>query len=245
MIYDTINLMIPSYKRPSLLRTVIDSAIATATDPKNLCFTFLINDKDESYENFNWPQPSCVLKENSNAPNLSACFNQMYSDTTFKSENVLVSMLGDDMVFKTQGWDTRVLAKINEANGIGIVHCEDTFCSHGACPVNLFATRKFINACNDSTTIFMRPEFKRYWIDEIWGRVADLLHCNYFLPDVVIKHDHTSGKVSSDETYNRLQQVGDREMAGGIDIARSAIWPYVDMMVDNFVCSDLVNERKI
>lgn len=240
MIYDTINLMIPSYKRPSLLRTVIDSAIATATDPKNLCFTFLINDKDESYENFNWPQPSCVLKENSNAPNLSACFNQMYSDTTFKGENVLVSMLGDDMEFKTPGWDTRVLAAINTNNGIGIVHCEDEFCSHGACPVNLFTTRKFVNVCMSSVSVFMTPQFKRYWMDEIWGRVADLLKCNHFLPDVIIKHNHTSGKANSDETYNRLQNVGEREMTGGIDVARNYIWPYVESMVDNFLDSDLV-----
>jgi hypothetical protein len=244
MLYDKINLMVPSYKRTEVFYRFVKSSLDTALKPSALCWTILLHESDKDYD-FKIPPNSCVLRENLDEPNLSAYFNKMYNETSFKGESVICSMLGDDMVFETPGWDTRVLAKINEANGIGIVHCEDAFCSHGACPVNLFATRKFINACNDSTTIFMRPEFKRYWIDEIWGRVAELLHCNCFLPDVVIKHNHTSGKVSSDETYNRLQQVGDREMAGGIDIARSAIWPYVDMMVDNFMCSDLVNERKI
>ena len=246
MTYDKINLMIPSYKRLDMLKTAIESACATAAHIENLVFTVLLNEKDcSNYDMSNTPAPTFILKENLDVPNLSAYFNQMYDQTAFKGENVLVSMLGDDMEFKTQGWDTRVIDTINAHNGIGIVHCNDDFCSFGACPVNMFTTRKFVNACMDSDSIFMTPQFRRYFMDEIWGKVADLLECNYYLPDVIIKHNHTSGKSSSDETYNRLQRIGEREMAGGMDIARSYIWPYVERMVENFLDSDLTTERKI
>ena len=236
--FDRINLMVPSYKRPAMLRTFIDSALETATNEDNLCWTILLNEKDDSYKDFVWPINCCILKENSGEPNLSAYFNQMYNETAHKGDDVLVTMLGDDMAFETSGWDVQILAKINEKNGIGIVHCEDGFCSHGACPVNIFTTRKFVEACGGE---FMCSAFKRFWMDEIWGQLADMAHCNYFLPNVVIKHNHTSGKNSHDETFQRLEAIGNRfEMNGGIDTAREAIWPFVDVMYDNLLESGLI-----
>jgi hypothetical protein len=235
--FDRINLMVPSYKRPAMLRTFIDSALETATNEDNLCWTILLNEKDDSYKDFVWPINCCILKENSGEPNLSAYFNQMYNETAHKGDDVLVTMLGDDMAFETSGWDVQILAKINEKNGIGIVHCEDGFCSHGACPVNIFTTRKFVEACGGE---FMCSAFKRFWMDEIWGRLADMAKCNYFLPNVVVKHNHTSGKNSHDETFRRLENMGVHEMAGGIDVAREAIWPFIEVMYDNLLESGLI-----
>lgn len=239
MTYTKINLMCPSYKRLEMLRKFIDSALATCADKGNLCWTFTINEKDNSYDDFQWPSNSLLLREDSNDPNLSYYFNQMYCKGVDWGDNVLVSLLGDDMVFETQGWDTTILNKINEVNGVGIVHCEDGFCSHGACPVNMFTTRKFVEACGGE---FMCSAFKRFWIDEIWGRLADMAKCNYFLPNVVIKHNHTSGKNSHDETFRRLENMGAHEMAGGMEVAREAIWYYVDRMYDNLLDSGILTK---
>jgi hypothetical protein len=101
----------------------------------------------------------------------------------------------------------------------------------------MFATRKFVDACGGE---FMCSAFKRFWMDEIWGRLADMAKCNYFMPGVVIKHNHTSGKNSHDETFRRLEGMGAHEMSGGIDIAREAIWPFVEVMYDNLLESGLI-----
>lgn len=238
MLYNKINIMIPSYKRPLMLRTAIDSAIKTCSDIHNLVWTICINEKDNSYDDFMWPSNTLLIRENTNEPNLSAYFNQMYRESVDFGEDVLVSLCGDDFEWQTPKWDHEVIIAINKARGIGIVHCEDAFCSHGACPVNMFTTRKFVDACGGE---FMCSAFKRFWIDEVWGRLADMAKCNYFLPNVVIKHNHTSGKNSHDETFQRLEAIGNRfEMNGGIDTAREAIWPFVDIMYDNLLESGLI-----
>ena len=228
--FDSINLMLPSYKRPDMLRRFVDSAFSTAKKPESLCFTFMTNDKDASYDNFKWPERSCVLRESSTEPNLSAYFNAMFADTAFSDPNIACSMLGDDMVFETQGWDVAVINQLNEADGVAVVHCEDGFCSHGAIPVNLFVARKFVEAMG---VPFMCPYYKRYYMDEAYAHIADSIDANYFLFDVMIRHDHTSGK-TWDETYARLQDL-DGEFGD-----TKAMWLYVNQAVRNILRSGLL-----
>jgi hypothetical protein len=227
VMYDKINIMMPTYKRPKMLRRCIDSILDTAQKKENICFTFMINKKDRSYDDFEWPFDTCVLKENLDEPDISEYFNRMYAETAHKGENILVSFGGDDFIYETPGWNTRVLDTINQADGVAVVHCDDAFIAHGTCTVNFFTTRKFVDAMG---VPYNCPYYKRYYMDEAYSHIADAVDANYYLSDVVIRHDHMSARPQCDETYARLQGVGDKRGEFG---DTKPMWDYVAKAVKN------------
>jgi hypothetical protein len=235
--YNKINIMVPTYKRPGMLGTLIDSARSTSS-PDNICFTIMRNIDDHSCYNFiHLDRPDiCLMTEETCDPNLSHYYNEMYRNTKWQEPETLVSMIGDDMVFETPGWDSKILGKANEIDGIGIIYCNDGYISQGEIAVNLFTSRKFVDAAGST---FMVPEFKRYWFDTIWTEIANATDTNYYMPDIMIKHNHTSAKPHPDETFVRLENVGVSEMTGGAIAYKDKIWPYVTRAVKNLQRSGL------
>jgi hypothetical protein len=200
-----------------MLKKCIDSAIEQADDIRNLCFSIMLNEKDKAYDDFTFPEDTCVLKEDTKEPNLSLFWNRLYAETKYDRQDILVSMVGDDMTFETKGWDRKIIDKANEIQGIGIIHCEDGYISHGSIPVNLFTSRLFVDTANKT---FMCPAFKADFMDTAWGEIAKATDTNYFMPDILIKHNHMSAVPGHDETYNRLQCVktySDKEFWGYIN----------------------------
>lgn len=214
MTYNKINLMIPTYKRwNSGLPKVIDSSLRTASNTDHIVFSFCVNEKDlgtvEYLENRYWHNDRAydITFENTRQPNLSKYWNLLYDETRFQEENILVSMIGDDMVFTTPGWDQTILDEVNRHDGKAIVHCEDALISHGACAVNMFTTRKMVEATNKP---FMCPLFHADMIDVIWTDVGEMTGTIYFLRNVVIRHEHQTKKANIDEwdeTCKRLSPI--------------------------------------
>jgi len=207
-----INLMCPTYNRPDSIRTFCDSALRTADDVSKLRFTFCINKEDntslEYIQSRYWPNDSHVhiVFEETEQPNLALYFNMMYEDETFKDPNTIVSMLGDDMVFETQGWDTAVLKAMEEMNGAGLVFCDDGYIAHERLCVNLFTTRKVVDA---SEKPFMCELFHADMIDTVWYHVGTMANLLKYLDKVVIKHNHNTrlGMNDWDDTFKRLRVV--------------------------------------
>jgi hypothetical protein len=207
--YKEICLMIPTYKRPQKLKELIDSVYDSAYDISNVKFSFCVNVKDEETrlflnDYFINKNTFEIIDESTMQPNLSYYFNKMYDETKFK--NAIVSMIGDDMVFKTKGWDTRILNVINNASGNALVYCDDNFTSHELCAVNLFTTREVITATKKP---FMCTEFHADMIDMIWTMVGTMTGISVYLPDIIIQHNHSSkeSKEKWDETFQRLSPI--------------------------------------
>lgn len=197
MNYKSINLMLPTYRRIKCGRFLkfIRSAIAQADDLNNICVTILINEDDEeSQEYFKNPiDITCdyqVLTTNLYPPSLAKFFNQLYNQTKFNSPQTIVSMLGDDMVFITKGYDTAILNKINEVNGVGIVYCDDDHVQHEHMCVNLFTTRKLVSATGKP---FMCELYPVDYIDTVWFSFSEKLGIKYYMNNIRIKHEHALG----------------------------------------------------
>jgi hypothetical protein len=178
-----------------------------------------------------------VLYESETEPNLAMYYNMMYARTKFNAPDTLVSMIGDDMEFKTKGWDKIIIEKANEICGVGIIHCDDGFMQRGNIPVNLFTSREYVDACGSE---YMCSKFKRFWIDTIWGEVSTRTDTNYYLPNVLIKHNHTTLKGQYDETYRRLEELAKVESVGGVEQYKNKIWPDVYMRIANLKRSGLI-----
>jgi hypothetical protein len=145
-----------------------------------------------------------IIYENLKKPNLGYFFNLIYDNTKTKEQaGTVVSMVGDDMEFRTDGWDRKILDLINHYNGIGVFFCNDDYIARERCCVNLFVTRAFIK-------LTMRPfmaDFEAEMIDVVWTEVGKKTKTLHFLADVIIKHNHSTAKPKEqwDKTYNRLR----------------------------------------
>lgn len=208
MTYDKINIMVPSYKRPKHLQRLVRTAMQKAANRDNLRFTACINENDtETINAFGalmCPRDArCLVLEVTDQPNLAYYFNKMYDETTFSEPGTLVSMLGDDMAFVTPGWDTAVLQSVNDHGGDSVTFCDDGYIAHGSCCVNMFTTRKVVEATKEP---FMCPRFHADMIDVVWTQAAANIGILHYLSDVVIFHDHDGARQPNewDETMKRL-----------------------------------------
>jgi hypothetical protein len=104
-----------------------------------------------------------------------------------------VGWIGDDMVFRTKGWDLRVE---DELGSVPIVYCNDLFQEHRKAS-SVFMRRDMVNALG-----WLCPPWSRHlYVDDAWVRLTERLGGRY-LPDVVIEHLHPYiGKAQWDEQY--------------------------------------------
>jgi hypothetical protein len=208
--FDRICLMVPTYKRSDrLLPRFIDSALERAADPGRLRFSFCVNDADADTRAYlharAWPDAQSweIVTEDSRAPDLSRFFNLLYERTRFGDRGTLVSMLGDDMVFQTAGYDERILDAARRADGKAVIHCNDAYTAGDRICVNLFTSRALVSA---TAKPFMCPLFHADMIDLVWTYVGSLTQTLVYLSETVVRHDHSSALPESrwDETYRRL-----------------------------------------
>ena len=213
MKYDKINLMVPTYKRVKngKLPRFIESVFKHTSDIDNICFSFLVNYEDDETLNYlnnfknSGPYMIQILQESERSPHLGKFYNHLYDNSRYDKPKIIVSMVGDDMEFLTSGYDLAILNAINKCNGMGIVYCNDDFVQGKKLCVNLFTTRKLVEATRFP---FMCEKFQAYYIDTVWMEVGKRLNLLHYLDHVKIKHHHMSAKKSNvDETAQRLQKV--------------------------------------
>ena len=108
----------------------------------------------------------------------------------------IIGHVGDDHLFRTPGWDTRITAVLQEP---GIAYGDDLH-----------------QGPNLPTAVFLSPEIPRalgwyalpgsthLYIDNTWKMLGEALGRLHYLPDVVIEHMHaTLGKSPMDEGVAR------------------------------------------
>jgi hypothetical protein len=217
MKYEKICLMLPTYKRIDKLTSFIDSAFSTADTPSKLYFSFCVNEKDtetiEYLKGRYWLKPDQyeIILENTRQPNLALYFNKMYNETKFT--DAIVSELGDDMLFITPGWDTRITETINAAEGNCIVYFNDDYVAQEKCCVNMFVTRELVQKTMKE---FMCPFFHADMIDMVWTMIGAMVGILRYQHDIIIQHNHSSKlpKEKWDETFQRLSPVQKAANAG-------------------------------
>lgn len=211
MIYDKINIFLPTYKRvvnkklPDCLNSLFDTC-----NHNNVVITFLVNVDDKetiTYLQYLDIPINCHVIYNSdiNKPHLAKFYNHIYRATEFNGESTLVSMVGDDMIFKTKWWDSEILKVANETKGECIIWCNDDYVQKGKMCVNLFTTRKVVEA---TERLFMCELFPSYFIDTVWYNIARKFKIGKYLHHTIIQHNHMSrAGIENDETAKRLQSV--------------------------------------
>lgn len=231
--YDCINVMVPTRCRVKngRLPRLVNSLVRCTENPENVCLTLFIDVDDVESREYaaRLPVPfayDIMLNTYSGeGPHLSRFYNAMYKGTRFNERETLVSMIGDDMEFLTEGWDSLVLSYANLMDGRCLIYGDDCFRQHENMAVHFFTTRDLVNAtCHD----FMWEMWRANMIDYVWTRIAQELGVLCYIPSLQIAHHHSSGVDGADATYHGMDQY--RVFAAGRE---NLIKAYVDEAVRN------------
>jgi len=241
MIYNKINIMLPTYNRVGngKLPRFVESIMKTASSLDNIVFSFLVNYNDQSTIDYirglKDLQRCILINKDINVPHLGSFYNKLYNQTTFKNDNYIVSMLGDDMVFNTKDSDLKIIDKVNKYNGIGVFYCNDGNLKNRMC-VNIFTTRKFVNI---TTKPFMCEIFRAYFIDTVWFKLGQKTNTLHYLDDILIQHAHYTKTGEKDATSKNLDKVKMNFKAAYIlvDNYVNSILPIVQRNLKNAVCN--------
>jgi hypothetical protein len=189
-----ISILTPTRGRPDNVKRLIDSAFSTARFPEQVEFLFYVDLDDDSFP---------VEIESSNVrvirgPRmwLSVLQNILYANCN--GEIVMYS--GDDLVFKTQDWDVKVVNAIEKyPDKLALVYPND-LATHGqSMAIHGFLHRNWINAVG-SWVAPGRGSLYDLWHTEVARKLGRL----HYLEDVHIAHVHYrqgEGLATFDETY--------------------------------------------
>jgi len=202
-----IALLIPSRERIAMKRNLIASILATVDDINNVNLYFGIDDDD--------PTGDEVIKMSNEHPFIKVVpihnngkflgLGVLWNLVLKASNEEIIAMIGDDMIFLTPKWDTKILEEFNENNcpkdNIKMVYCYDG--RHGwKLAVNAFVHRNYTAI----TGYFMREEFKVDFIDLWLHQIFASLGRLKYRGDIHIDHRHWSfGKSVRDNVVKNLR----------------------------------------
>lgn len=199
---EMISLLVPTRGRPNEFYRMATSALETATHVSRVeIVTYLDDDDPDVYcyqpvnGNFYHVRPRILLSET---------WNYCYE----RAKGPIYMHCGDDIVFRTPGWDTVVRRTFAESEDkLILVHGDDCSPNTDALATHGFLHRRWIEAVG----YFLPPLFSSDWNDVWLTEVADMVGRRVKIP-IVTEHMHYAfGKAEYDQTYQ------EREIRGSED----------------------------
>jgi len=188
----------------------VNSAEETCGDRNNVVYSFMLHEGDtetEEYIKDRLPEERLSLHyESLESPHLAKFWNRLYEETKFQDKRLMVSMVGDDMVFQSQWWDDLLLDECNKHHGLGVWFGDDCKNTHDALMVNIFTTRRIVDGQRPFP--FMCEAFPCDDMDWVWDHVTRRLGIRYYLPEFKLFHNHaTFVPGNKDNVWERLRTV--------------------------------------
>lgn len=194
-----ISLLLPTRQRPNALREMYESAMNLADNPEDVEVVVYIDNDDNSYEDFNPPR---LKKIGGERKTISKCWNDCHR----AAKGEIFGHMGDDIRFRTKGWDTIVKNAFDEyPDKIVFVYGDD-----GMSEVNgyAFGTHGFIHKnWTDTVGRFVPDYYESDYNDTHLNDIAKELKRHVHVP-IMTEHMHFSiGKSELDQnTKDRLER---------------------------------------
>ncbi len=195
-----ISILCPTRGRPDEFKRMSDSAFDLATHPRQVELIAYHDEDDTSgyygLQRVQWVfGPRIVLSEMWNA-----CYRMSRGD--------ILMHCGDDIVFRTPGWDTIVReAFAASEDKILLVHGDDMSPNTDALATHGFLHRRWVEAVG----YFVPPLFSSDWNDVWLTDVADQIGRRVKV-DIVTEHMHYQWeKATYDDTYREREERGERD----------------------------------
>lgn len=202
-----ISLLLPSRGRPKLLERLFASIAATTTNLSNI--ELILNlDTDDPDSHYLDTKDFRLIKIIQNQPSMGAYNFACLS----KSQGRIIILINDDLVFRTHGWDEKIIAMdANFPDKIYLAYTNDLF-KNAWCSFPILSRR----TCDELINPYPF-EYKGAFIDthlyDIFKRLQNKKHDRIcYLSDVVFEHLHyRTGKALLDDTYKKRGRFDDDE----------------------------------
>jgi hypothetical protein len=180
-----LSIIVPTRQRTESLRQLLDSLASTADQPG--CFeVVLVVDADDSASiAISHPSVTHTRVVVPAGQTMGALNMAGYR----ASRGDFLMLLNDDVIARTPGWDTKVLARLQRfADGIVLVHVNDTLLRENLCTFPI-VSRIFCDIAGG----ICPEQYLRYRIDDHIEDVFNLLgrlghKRTIYLPDVIFEH---------------------------------------------------------
>ena len=200
-----IAILVPSRERMNRRLTLLTSIITSVSDINNVNIYFGV-DRDDPTRDLIYKVSKaipCVKIVDIDNNGQFIGLGKMWNICVNNCNEEIISMIGDDMVFKTPNWDLEIIKEFTDdcpEDKIKAIHCNDD--CHGAkLAVNLFCHRKYADVLGQ----FMREEFKINWVDQWLHQVFNAFGRLKYRGDIMIEHRHwVLGKDTKDRTADRM-----------------------------------------
>ena len=200
-----IAILVPSRERMNRRLTMLMSILTSVKDINNVNVYFGVDEDDPTRDRIKKIAAAipCVKIVDIKNDGKFIGLGKMWNLCADASTEEIISMIGDDMVFATPGWDEMLIEEFKKspADKIYGVHCNDGY--HGEkLAVNFFCLRKYADLMDGK---FMREEFKINWIDQWLHQVFSSVGRLKYRGDIMIEHRHwVLGKDKKDNVADRM-----------------------------------------
>jgi hypothetical protein len=201
-----IAILVPTRERMNNRLTLLFSILTTVSDINNVNIYYGVDKDDPTLDTIRKVSkgiPSLKIVEIDNQGKFLG-LGKLWNILVKESKEDIISMIGDDMIFKTRDWDLEILKEFKNmpSDCIKAVHCNDD--CHGAkLAVNLFCHRKYAEILGS----FMREEFKINWVDQWLHQLFSSFSRLIYRGDIMIEHRHwVLGKNVHDNTAKRMAE---------------------------------------
>lgn len=211
-----IALLLPSRNRLNKFLTFLTSVLATTNNIKNIRIVLGIDEDDPVYDkykriadNLDFIDFITFPKGSFKEGGLSVYWNTMVERNNYD----ILAMVGDDMIFKTNDWDKKIIKTFKERDdNIHLVFCNDGMRGPGnkyenapPFPVNSFVHKDYV----DTVGWYVQDIEPKGFQDTYLDKVFELLDRKIYYHDIIIKHMHFSEYGNKDSTTERIEK--DRE----------------------------------
>ena len=191
-----ISILCPTRNRTAGLSRMWQSALDTADNPDCLELVIYVDHDDEATHKFlecNLPEALVIISN----PDKPEIYSNLHNICCNGCTHDILMGCADDVVFRTNGWDTAVIEEFNKLDDkIGFVYPNDghhgeNLGTHGFFHKNWFNTLGYISP----------PIFNVDYSDNYVMNVAKGVERCIYLPKILIEHMHwTFGKSDFDVT---------------------------------------------
>lgn len=206
MVLSTISLLVPTRGRPKLLMGMLESVFAMAAEPDAVNVVVYIDDDDEETLSLDL-SPFNVNRIVGPRQSMGTLNASCYAHST----GDIIMLCNDDVVVRTQGWDTRIRdAGSRFPDQVYLLYPNDLFKGKEVATFPILS-RVTCDAVADPFPGEYRGAFIDVHIMDIFKRLKGRSHQRaVYLDDVVFEHMHyLAGKSPFDETYRQRDRFGD------------------------------------
>lgn len=186
-------ILLPTYRRPELLKRFLSSYVETETSTPCLVLVDKEDPKKEEYLKLEYPQNVLLVltQGRSMAAKVKEAWDQFINLDA-------VCLLNDDHILKTKHWDQKCLSQITGTNILGTN--DEYQAPHRLAGATWWSTKVL------RTVGYLFPEgIEHLFIDNVWEHLSAKAQCGQILMDVVVKHDHAFTKAQEkDETHKSV-----------------------------------------